>query len=68
MKGDNMNTITIFTRDGSWMARYGGPDAEAIKHLFDTDTLPTAFPADVGADFVVKTIRELNPGTEVTLA
>lgn len=59
-----MHTIELFCHNGNWMAKHSD---HAIKELFGTDTLPTAFISLVPHETVLGIIRELNPNHKVII-
>jgi hypothetical protein len=59
--------IILFIEDGQWMARFQGPHAQRTLQLFSTDTLPTAYSADVPPPTVQAELRERNPGCSVEI-
>lgn len=56
-----INRIILFPGADAWYAKYCGPEADRIRDLFGTDTLPTAFTIGASADTVRETIARLNP-------
>lgn len=62
-----MNSIELFLGAKSWMARSSGPQAEAVRDLFGTDTLPCGFTVDADARVVLAEVARLNPGVRVYL-
>jgi len=62
-----MNEVTLFQKDGGWMARYSGPCREDIVYLFETDTLPTAYTKDIDLNTLVRTVKQGHPGYVVTV-
>jgi len=58
------HTITLYRTAQCWMSRSTDPE---VRELFGTDTLPTAFGAQVDAATVLTGIRRLNPDCDVTV-
>ena len=58
------HTIQLYVTPQGWMCRNSDP---AVRQLFGTDVLPTAFTARASADMVLAEIRKLNPDCQVSL-
>lgn len=54
-------------KNNTYNAHYTGVDAELIRDLFGTDTLPTAFTAHCEPYAVLKEIQFRNPDKTVVL-
>lgn len=61
------STINLYRSPQGWMATWVGPEAEKIKRLFGTDTMPTAFTAQASATKVLEAIGKLNPECAVVV-
>ena len=59
-----IETIELSRAGFYWMSRSNDPK---VRELFGTDTLPTAFMADMPASEVLAQIQQLNPGAVVRL-
>lgn len=65
-----MNRITL-RRDlqaRAWVATWEGSEADAIRRLFGTTTLPTGFTPLAEPETVVAAIQAKNPGYVVEVA
>jgi hypothetical protein len=52
-----MNIIRLIRAGGVWHAQYAGPHAVDIVDLFGTDTIPTAYRADMPPAAVLAAVR-----------
>jgi len=57
-----MYTIKLYKYKSCWMAEHDDP---AIKKLFGSGILPTAFTSNAPADVVLREIESLNPDKSV---
>jgi len=60
----NSKTITLKLVNGQWMARHSDP---AVRVLFGTDTLPTAYTSSTSSETVRLEIQAKNPEFEVNV-
>ena len=58
-------TIRLYRSGALWVARFSDP---AIKRLFGTDTIPTAYGACCDAHFVWNEVERRNPDCAVSVA
>ena len=62
-----MNTITLYRKNGSWIASFDGPHAyEIICRMAATDIV-TAFRDTMDAGRVAEEIGRLNPGVTIVV-
>ncbi len=59
------NQMIVFAGTDGWTVQYRGPHAERIRHLFQTDLVPTAYTLAKPRAEVVAEIQRLNPDVEV---
>ena len=64
---DDLDVIKLYRTEAGWMARFEGPHSVVMRAGFNTDTLPTAFTAQVEAGTVLQAIAQLNPDALVVL-
>ena len=57
-----MHKIYLYRSNGAWMAEHTDP---MIEELFETDTLPTAYSDEIGAEAVVELVAAKFPQYEV---
>ena len=56
------NRIELFILNQAWYARFVGPQAQVVRSLFDTDTIPTPYASSARAEDVQAHIESRNPG------
>jgi len=52
------HTVSIFIKGNTWMAHHSDP---AIREIFDTNILPTAYTSQMGAKQVIASLKEKKP-------
>ncbi|KKL15890.1 hypothetical protein LCGC14_2501110 [marine sediment metagenome] len=63
----NLDIIKLRRTAQGWVALWQGPHATLVRELFDTDTLPLGFTAQVKAAGVLEFVSQLNPDALVVL-